>query len=163
MLCLGLEFYEVLRQTWKITVDQYINAELGSNVTILCSFSNPKEYDSDDVKVYWKTFGKTIEINDKDKKAFVYHPNETFMLENYRGRTKLIGDIKKKNCSLQIQEISPNDEPTIYMRLSIKENYSFVKNPYFQNVIANRYHGEKCNPNENSHKLFIFCSVYMLT
>ncbi|XP_023275624.1 uncharacterized protein LOC111665006 isoform X1 [Seriola lalandi dorsalis] len=121
-------------QTWKITVDQYINAELGSNVTILCSFSNPKEYDSDDVKVYWKTFGKTIEINDKDKKAFVYHPNETFMLENYRGRTKLIGDIKKKNCSLQIQEISPNDEPTIYMRLSIKENYSFVKNPVNINV-----------------------------
>ncbi|XP_022617697.1 uncharacterized protein LOC111234064 isoform X2 [Seriola dumerili] len=116
-------------QTWNITVQQRINATLDSTVTIPCHFSNPKEYDTDDVKVYWKTFGKTIEINDKDNRAFVYHPNETFMLENYRGRTTLIGDIKKKNCSLQILGFKLDDERKIYMRLSIKQNYSFINHP----------------------------------
>lgn len=46
---------------------------------------------------------------DLEKNAFVFHTNNTFVLEKYRGKSKLIGDKDKGNCSLMIPDIKENE------------------------------------------------------
>ncbi|XP_044065397.1 sialic acid-binding Ig-like lectin 10 isoform X2 [Siniperca chuatsi] len=113
-------------QTWNVSVTRHINALLGSDVDIPCTFTYPPEHHTKDVQVYWKKPERsTFNINDNDKNAFVFHTNETFVVEKYKGKTKLTGDKVKGNCSLKIQNIMEN-EPNIYVRVIAKgDNYSF--------------------------------------
>lgn len=115
-------------QDWKIHVTRSINATFGSNVTIACNFTYPLKYHTENVEVYWKKRVKPdFDINDADKNAFVFHTNDTFVLEKYRTKTKLIGDKTHGNCSLRIQNIVDN-EPGIYVRVIGKgEKFSFKK------------------------------------
>lgn len=101
---------------------------MGSDVTINCMFDYPTKEHTDNVQVYWKKRERsTFKISDNDKNAFVFHPNDTFVLEKYRGKTTLIGNPAEKNCSLLISGITEN-EPNIYVRVISKvDNYSFVK------------------------------------
>lgn len=67
--------------------------------------------------------------NDKDKRAFVFNPNNDCVLPKYRGKTKLIGDRNKGNCSLQVTGIT-DFEQAIYVRIDVqKDKYSFTKDP----------------------------------
>ncbi|XP_030013034.1 uncharacterized protein LOC115435007 [Sphaeramia orbicularis] len=113
--------------TWNISVTKHFNVTSGSDVNILCTFSYPPKYHSDNVQIFWKKFSKEkITINDVDKRPFIFHPNETYIIEKYRHRTKLIGNVKEGNCSLKIQNITEN-EPKIYLRVAVADNYSFVE------------------------------------
>ncbi|XP_026149259.1 sialic acid-binding Ig-like lectin 12 isoform X2 [Mastacembelus armatus] len=116
-------------QSWNIQVKRKISATLGSDVIIPCNFTYPRKYHTEDVKVYWKKPGNnSFLINDVDKNPFVFHTNETFLLEKYKSRTKLIGNKNEGNCSLKILNIR-DSESKLYVRISAKgENYSFVKN-----------------------------------
>lgn len=103
-------------------------AELGSNVTIPCTYTYPHLYFTEDVQVYWKKLQKsTFDTKDNDKNAFVYHKNDSFVLEKYRGKTMLIGNKDNGNCSLVIQNVQDNDQD-IYLRIIVKgQQYSFKK------------------------------------
>lgn len=113
---------------WRINVQRHFNVSEGSDLTIPCTFTYPSQYHTEDVEVYWKKKGQSVcSKSDLDRGAFVFHPNDTCVLPNYRGRTKLIGDKTKGNCSLQITNIIIS-EPYLYMRVSGKgKNYSFKK------------------------------------
>ncbi|XP_042346485.1 uncharacterized protein LOC121946112 isoform X2 [Plectropomus leopardus] len=113
-------------QDWKINVPEKIDARLDGNVTISCNFTYPDQYGTD-VKVFWKKrVLSSFDTNDKDKNAFIYHPNNSFVLENYRGKTELVGDASGKDCSLMIKGIM-NSDRDIYVRIMVKdENYSFI-------------------------------------
>ncbi|XP_039661421.1 uncharacterized protein LOC120562047 isoform X3 [Perca fluviatilis] len=113
---------------WSVSVDRIIHATLGSNVTIPCSFTYPLKYHTEKVQVHWKKSGVKHNLNifDKDSNAFVFHPNDTFVLEKYRGKTKLTGNKTKGDCTLEIFNISEY-VPNIYVRVIAKNNYSFWK------------------------------------
>lgn len=116
-------------QEWDINVTRHIRAVRGSDVTIPCSFTYPSQYYTEDVKVYWKKNQRSeVKTDDLDVNAFVCHTNDTFVLEKYRGKTKLIGNKDKGNCTLVIQDIREN-EPFIYVRVIASGNQnSFLKN-----------------------------------
>lgn len=104
-------------QKWAINVTRNIYATLGSNVTIRCSFSSPLDLNTANVKVFWK----------KNVSTYVFHANDTYVLEMYRGKTKLLGKKKQGNCSLMIQNIREEDHH-IYLRVNVNgEEYSFKK------------------------------------
>lgn len=113
-------------QTWDVNVTRQIRAELDSDVIVPCTFTYPPEFYTEDVQVYWKKPGRSnLNTDDIDKNSFVFHTNDTFVLEKYRGKTKLIGNKDKGNCSLMIQGIKEN-EPNIYVRVIAKgDQYSF--------------------------------------
>ncbi|XP_068592648.1 sialic acid-binding Ig-like lectin 10 [Cebidichthys violaceus] len=113
-------------QSWHVNVSRRINATLGSNVTIPCTFTIPPEYNTQSVEVYWKKReGSDLDSSKNNRNAFVFHPNNTLVLEKYRGKTKLIGNESKGNCSLKIFDIM-NNEQNIYVRVIAKgESYSF--------------------------------------
>ncbi|XP_061572572.1 uncharacterized protein LOC133428892 [Cololabis saira] len=113
---------------WSINVTRSFNVTKGSDVTVLCSFTYPSQYHTDDVQVYWKTRGQSeCSRKDLDRNAFVFHPNDTCVLPKYRRKTKVIGDKAGGNCSLQIRNIMVN-EPFMYVRVSGRgRDYSFKK------------------------------------
>ncbi|CAI5662716.1 uncharacterized protein LOC100707044 isoform X2 [Oreochromis niloticus] len=116
---------------WKINVERTITAQPGSTVTIHCNFSYPQEYHTNNVTVFWKMLSvkdpTKCSNKDKHKWAFVFNTNNDCVLEKYRGKTKLIGDQNKGNCSLQITNIT-HIEQAIYVRIDVqKDKYSFDK------------------------------------
>lgn len=118
---------------WKIKVERKITAQPGSTVTIQCNFSYPKEMTNNNVTVFWKMSSVDDKSNCSDgetnRKAFVFNPNNDCVLKKYRGKTKLIGDPNKGNCSLQITNIT-DIEQAIYVRIDVqKDKYSFIKEP----------------------------------
>ncbi|XP_028985735.1 sialic acid-binding Ig-like lectin 12 isoform X2 [Betta splendens] len=115
-------------QDWNITVPESINATLGSDVTIKCTFDYPKKYSNDSVQVYWKMkVASNITINDQDKNAFICHTNDSFVLTEYRRRTHLIRDESNKSCSVKILNVRHNISD-IYVRIVLTtEKYSFKK------------------------------------
>ncbi|XP_008430613.1 uncharacterized protein LOC103478505 [Poecilia reticulata] len=112
---------------WKINVTQTIHATKGSNVIIPCTFEIPPEQNTN-VKVYWKTDGKSrCSEKDNDKQAFAFHPDNSCIHPRFRRRTNLTGEASKGNCSLQILNIREG-EPSIYLRVSgWSVSYSFKK------------------------------------
>lgn len=133
-------------QEWDVNVTRRINAELGSNVTIPCTFTYPTQYHTDKVQLYWKMPVKsTFKTYDKDPYAFVFHPNDTFVVEKYRGKTKLIhsGEDRGRNCSLKIVNIM-DSEPNIYLRIIARNNYSFRAKPV--SIIVS---GKRCSVPQN--------------
>lgn len=126
-------------QRWTINVTRHINATLGSNVTIPCTFTYPLEHHTKNVEVYWKKPGKKLHIKDKDPNPFVYHTNDTFVLEMYRGKTMLIGNKSNGNCSLKILNVMEN-EPEIYVRIAAKgQNYSFKAHSVSISVLGKNF------------------------
>lgn len=115
-------------EKWGINVTRHINATLGSDVTVSCTFTFPGKQTTKDVQVYWKLpVRSSFDIKELDKNAFIFHPNNTFVLEKYRGKTKLTGDKDEGSCSLMIQDINEN-EPNIYVRvIANDQKYSFKK------------------------------------
>ena len=116
--------------TWTINIpNRTIVATSGKDVTIQCNFSYPLEQHTENVQVYWKTsdLKSSFDTHDNDKQAFIFHPNDTFVLEKYRKRTTLIGNKNEQNCSLRITNVTENVQ-NIYVRVIGKnDNYSFVK------------------------------------
>ncbi|XP_067094839.1 uncharacterized protein [Osmerus mordax] len=117
-------------EEWAITVPKELNAALLSDVTIQCNFTHPPALSEDSVKVFWKIQGKiNPEINEKDQHEFIYHPNNGWVKKSFQNRTTFTGNVRKKDCSLKIQNIQESDANSfLYMRLATgKNNYSFNK------------------------------------
>ncbi|TNN68305.1 Sialic acid-binding Ig-like lectin 12 [Liparis tanakae] len=116
-------------QSWNISVTKPITATKGSNVTIKCTFTVPAAQSTPSVEVYWKKPERSkFKTFDNDRNAFVFHPNDTLVLEKYRGKTKLIGNKINGDCSLKICGITDNVQ-NIYVRVIAKgDNYSFRAN-----------------------------------
>lgn len=113
--------------TWNITVDRHYNVTSGSDVNIKCTFSYPQQKPGENVQVFWKKSSiKKIVTMDKDKNPFIFHPNDAYIIDKYRGRTELIGKANEGDCTLKIRNITEN-EPEIYLRIrTVKDNFSFV-------------------------------------
>ncbi|XP_071398981.1 uncharacterized protein [Centroberyx affinis] len=101
-----------------------VNTPLHSDVTIPCNFTYKKPAENvHKLQVYWKISQRSkITTGDNDINAFIFHPNDTYVTEEYRGRTHLVGDINNQDCSLMIQNISHNVD-RIYMRIATGNDF----------------------------------------
>lgn len=63
----------------------------------------------------------------------VYHPVESKMLPEYRNRTKLLGDVSNKECSLKIDPLRTSDHGPFHFRIEI-ENYDSFS--YRENAVS---------------------------
>ncbi|KAJ8005301.1 hypothetical protein DPEC_G00145210 [Dallia pectoralis] len=61
----------------------------------------------------------------KDSHAVVYHPDSSKILKDYRGRTKLVGDLWQKNCSLRITHLHLSDKGPFIFRIEIDDDNKF--------------------------------------
>lgn len=102
---------------WKSTVPSSVKGLRGSCVVIPCSFSypNPREKPTQ-FKGIWM-----------DDKVTIFHPQHSEIQQNYQTRTKLLGDVQNKNCTLMIDPLQASDTGPFRFRIEMKDfdNYSY--------------------------------------
>ncbi|XP_060906804.1 uncharacterized protein LOC132984136 isoform X2 [Labrus mixtus] len=121
---------------WTVNVNDHIEVGRGSSVTIDCTFKCPSTQCDGKVEVYWKKFQmSSFNTKDNDKYAFIYHKNDTYVLEKYRGRTELKNE-GSGDCSLEIKNVTENDSELYVRIITPSEQYSFYNNKVAIRVVA---------------------------
>ncbi len=92
----------------------------GSCVVIPCTFSYPAN---------GKTYTNFTGIWYKGY-SIVYHTDTSKIIASFQGRTSLIGDLHKNDCSLKISSLSSSGTGPFMFRIEIKDldMYTYVKN-----------------------------------
>ncbi|KAG8143380.1 hypothetical protein E2320_000612 [Naja naja] len=95
--------------TWSSTLPSSIQALKGSCVVIPCSFTFPDSWDSWDSSVAWYQyrFWSYPEIYNSKMPSNV--------LPAYQGRTEVVGNLKKGNCTLSINPVEMEDAMRYYV------------------------------------------------
>lgn len=88
-------------EEWKDAANS-LEALVTSCVVIPCSFTAPaKQLYSSSLKGIW--------YRSKEAKEIVYDEDETRVVENFRGRTRMLGRLSQRNCTLEILDIKEHD------------------------------------------------------
>ena len=137
----------VFTEEWKAKVVKNLDALVTSCVVVPCTFTHPKgNLPTSRLRAIWHRSDK------RDEK--IYYDDKTQVLENFRGRTRLLGHLGQGNCTLEITEMKNHDNGPYCFRIelartetdtSTPDKYSFVEDcveftmlrmlPTFQNVI----------------------------
>ncbi|XP_042072012.1 myelin-associated glycoprotein isoform X3 [Haplochromis burtoni] len=123
---------------WKATVVKSIDALVGSCVVVPCSFSHTGgNLPSSRLRGIWH--------EKNDKKSNIYHEDYTLIKDNFKGRTKLVGDLGQNNCTLEITQIRNHDNGPFCFRVELvrtenndptKDKFSFVEDCVELNMIT---------------------------
>ncbi|XP_026040916.1 myelin-associated glycoprotein-like isoform X2 [Astatotilapia calliptera] len=114
--------------SWTAAVPSSVKGLLGSCVVIPCSYNYPEPQKSP------QTFTGIWYNNDNQ---VICHSDASQTPAQFWSRTKLLGDLSKKNCSLMIDKLTRRDEGTFHFRI-IMEAYtvfSYSKNKISVSVI----------------------------
>ncbi|XP_075061882.1 sialic acid-binding Ig-like lectin 12 [Mixophyes fleayi] len=97
-----------------------IMVEEGGNVTLPCTFSYPKYWDSSTVvKVYWRQ-GNSSPCGNY---PFIYHYTENQTHNDYSGRIFMVGNPKEqRTATIRIQNLRRSDGPLFCCRVVIENN-----------------------------------------
>nr|ATO93738.2 CD33 [Oplegnathus fasciatus] len=120
----------VFTEEWKASVVKNLDALVTSCVVVPCSFRHPKEnLPTSRLRAIWHRSDK------RDER--IYYEDKTMVLENFRGRTRLLGHLGQNNCTLEITEIKDHDNGPFCFRIelartetdtSTPDKFSFVDN-----------------------------------
>ncbi|XP_049903735.1 sialoadhesin-like [Epinephelus moara] len=121
-VCFCCKVTQTEASSWSATVPSSVEGLLGSCVEIPCSF----DYPNADRQITGFTGMWTDEAH-----QLIYHPNESKMMQQYRNRTRLLGDVRKKGCSLKIDPLQQSDQGPFYFRIELGdyEKYSYREKP----------------------------------
>ncbi|XP_061094689.1 myelin-associated glycoprotein-like isoform X2 [Conger conger] len=125
ILFLCLKVLNVHTTSWTAEVPQTVSALNGSCVVIPCKFNYPDpERNLSDLTGIWQT---------SNQDHLIYHPDPSKVMEKFRGRTNLVGDLARKNCSLRINHLEEKDNGQFIFRIEI---HDFDKYSYKDNVVS---------------------------
>ncbi|XP_053183509.1 myelin-associated glycoprotein-like isoform X1 [Scomber japonicus] len=116
MFCLLLAAISspVFTGEWKASVAKNLDALIKSCVVIPCSYTHAKdELPHSRLRGIWHLPAGL------DQR--IYHDDQTTILENYRGRTKLLGNLGQGNCTLEMIEIRDVDNGPFCFRIELVE------------------------------------------
>uniref|UniRef100_W5ME81 Si:dkey-238d18.5 n=1 Tax=Lepisosteus oculatus TaxID=7918 RepID=W5ME81_LEPOC len=105
---------------WTAETPFQLSALLGSCVVIPCNFNYPgSERSVSQMTGIWLT----------ESYEYIYHPSGS-VIDRFRGRTALVGDLGQKNCSLKLDPVKQKDSGHYFFRIEIHglDNYSYAKN-----------------------------------
>ncbi|CAK6960433.1 myelin-associated glycoprotein-like isoform X1 [Scomber scombrus] len=114
MLCLLLAAISsrVFTGEWKATVAKNLDALVTSCAVIPCSFTHAQdELPHSRLRGIWH--------RSTDRDQCVYHDDKTKILENFRGRTKLLGNLGQGSCTLEMTEIRDHDNGPYCFRIEL--------------------------------------------
>ncbi|XP_026790876.3 sialoadhesin-like [Pangasianodon hypophthalmus] len=121
-ICLQVIFVSAFSDVWKAEVVSPVEALVSSCVVLPCKFNYPGLQRSDSrLKGIWH--------KDPNKNERIYDEDPFLIEDNFKGRTKLIGRLGEKNCSLEIDEVRDHDDGPFCFRAEITniEKFSFVE------------------------------------
>ncbi|XP_028835412.1 myelin-associated glycoprotein-like isoform X2 [Denticeps clupeoides] len=108
---------------WRAKVVNTMNVLTSSCVVVPCTFYHPEGEIS-------KTRMRGIWHYQDDWEKIVYNEESTQIEPNFRGRTKIVGDLGHDNCTLVIEGLKNHDNGPYCFRVEIpqKDKFSFVGN-----------------------------------
>ncbi|XP_033983489.1 myeloid cell surface antigen CD33-like isoform X4 [Trematomus bernacchii] len=110
---------------WKANVVKELKALVTSCVVVPCSFTHPgPNLPTSKLRGIWH--------QSNHRGNLIYDEDETSISENFRGRTKLLGHLGQKNCTLEISEIKDHDNGPFCFRIELAqtsspERFSFLE------------------------------------
>uniref|UniRef100_A0A3P9DJN5 Ig-like domain-containing protein n=1 Tax=Maylandia zebra TaxID=106582 RepID=A0A3P9DJN5_9CICH len=107
-----MNLFKSISSSWTVKVPSSVKGHLGLCVMIPCSydFPSPQNKVSEFTGIWY---------NDNDQ--VICHSNASQILDPFLNRTKLLGDLSKKNCSLMIENLQQSDGWPFYFRIEIKD------------------------------------------
>ncbi|KAM9352797.1 B-cell receptor CD22-like [Symphorus nematophorus] len=151
-VCLCFKVTQTEASSWTVEVPSSVKGLPGSCVVIPCSYNYP---DPD------KPITEFTGIWTDGTNQVVYHPVESKVMQQYRGRTELLGDVSKKTCSLKIDPLQPSDHGPFHFRIEIKDydSYSYIQNTVSITMISEPISFSMKEEVLESQSVFASCSV----
>uniref|UniRef100_UPI0037E8954A myelin-associated glycoprotein isoform X2 n=1 Tax=Semicossyphus pulcher TaxID=241346 RepID=UPI0037E8954A len=118
LVCLCFKVIHTEASSWTATVPSSVKGLPGSCVVIPCTYTYPDP-------------GRTLtEINGMwtdQTHQIIYSPVQSKIIQQYRGRTELLGDVRQNNCSLKIDSLQQSDQGPFNFRIEIAnyDKFSF--------------------------------------
>ncbi|XP_041843518.1 sialic acid-binding Ig-like lectin 16 isoform X3 [Melanotaenia boesemani] len=119
----------VFSAEWKATVVKQLKALVSSCVVVPCSFTHTGgELPASKLRGIWH--------RSDVKTQNIYHEDPTKILDSFKGRTQILGQLGQGNCTLEIIEIKDHDNGPFCFRIELvktpedpptKEKFSFVE------------------------------------
>ncbi|XP_040923743.2 myelin-associated glycoprotein-like, partial [Betta splendens] len=105
--------------SWTVTLPSSVKGLVGSCVVIPCSYNYP------DPK---KTVSQFTGIWRDQRNQVIYHSDPSKTVQEYKTRTKLVGKITQKDCSLKIDPLQQSDQGPFHFEIEIGgyDTYSYA-------------------------------------
>lgn len=105
--------------SWTLDVPSSIKGLPGYCVVIPCSFNFPNSK---------KELTQFTGVWYNSRNQVIYHPVESKIMQKYRNRTALLGNLSQKNCSLEIDPLNDHDKGPFHFRVVITglDSYSYI-------------------------------------
>ncbi|XP_051965828.1 myelin-associated glycoprotein isoform X2 [Xyrauchen texanus] len=111
-LFLWLRVPSISANQWSAKVPKSVVGLAGSCVVIPCNFSYPSD---------GKTYTEFTGIWYTENYDIVYHKETSKIIQKFKDRTSLLGDLHNKNCTLKISSLQHSDKGPFMFRIEIKD------------------------------------------
>ncbi|XP_027142194.1 myelin-associated glycoprotein-like [Larimichthys crocea] len=119
---------------WTASVVKDLDALVSSCIVIPCSFTHPNEKQpTSKIRAIWHL--------KSDRNQRIYFEDQTQVLDSFKGRTKLLGQLGQNNCTLEITDIRDHDNGPFCFRVELvdappKEKFSFIEDCVRLNMLS---------------------------
>uniref|UniRef100_I3JMC5 Ig-like domain-containing protein n=1 Tax=Oreochromis niloticus TaxID=8128 RepID=I3JMC5_ORENI len=127
---------------WKANVVKSIDALVTSCVVVPCSFSHTGgNLPMSRLRAMWEYKDKTPDTKGNN----IFHSDATLIKDNFKDRTKMLGELGQNNCTLEITEVKDHDNGPFCFRVELvrtenndptKDMFSFVDNCVELNMLT---------------------------